>query len=806
MTIYLSRFTNRAPFLFFTVLLLFFVTALSASDPESKTGTIKGTINTSDNKAAANVTVLLKPTGKAVVTNENGEFVFYKVKQGSYTLQVSLTGYETTEQTISVEEGKTITLSFHLQLSENQLQEVTVKSGYNPYTSRQLSSTLRLNEPLLEAPQNIQIVTSKALADQQAISMSDGVIRNVSGAMRLEHWGDMYTNINARGSRLSAFRNGMNVATSYWSPLTEDMSFVDHIEFVKGPSGFMMSVGDPAGIYNVVTKKPTGINSGEVGFMMGSYGLYRGTVDLNGRFDSTGKVLYRLNLMGQAKNSFRPYEYNDRYSIAPVISYQLDDKTLLTAEYILQHVKSSDVGSYYVFSPEGYGVLPRNFTTADPGIEPTYITDQSVTLNLQHQLHKNWKLTIQGAYLNYKQTGTDLWPSSVGKDSMIRGIGIWDAASTAKFGQAFINGQVETGKIQHRILAGVDMNDKDYMADWNQYHLLDTEDSKFSLENPVYGSPANGYPVWDRTKSLAQRAGLYGCISQAYTGIYVQDELGFFDNSLRLTLAGRYTHVKNNDYNALSSANKFTPRIGVSVSVDRQTSVYALYDQAFVPQSGFKRDGSSAKPLTGNNMELGIKREWLGGRWNSSLAVYRILRNNMNATDPSDPTGKFIVQLGQTRSQGIEFDLSGEILSGLTLTANYALTDSKITKADTSAASQATIGNKVPGFAKHTGNVWLNYKIKQGSLKGLGISAGLTFLGDRSTWTWAGASADKQQALPDYTKLDGGIFWENYKMRITCNVFNIADKFLYSGAAYGTYYYWQAEAGRNWRLSINYKF
>ncbi|KAF5279852.1 hypothetical protein FQR65_LT15214 [Abscondita terminalis] len=69
-----------------------------------------------------------------------------------------------------------------------------------------------------------------------------------------------------RGSQIQAFRNGMNVVSSFWSPLSEDMSTVERIEFVKGPAGFMMSSGDPAGIYNVVTKKPTAENKGEVDY------------------------------------------------------------------------------------------------------------------------------------------------------------------------------------------------------------------------------------------------------------------------------------------------------------------------------------------------------------------------------------------------------------------------------------------------------------------------------------------------------------------------------------------------------------
>jgi iron complex outermembrane receptor protein len=782
-------------------------------EDDKKNGQIRGKVRTADDKPAASVSVYIQGTKKATITEEDGSFSLNNVKPGDYQLEVSLVGHEPTSVPVTVEEGKTVSVSIILKVSDLQLQEVTVAAGKNSYNARKLSQTLRLNEPLIDVPQNIQIIDSKVMVDQQITSMSDGLIRNVSGLMRIEHWADMYTNIAARGSRLSAFRNGMNTITSYWSPLTEDMSFVDHVEFVKGPAGFMMSVGDPAGIYNVVTKKPTGVTKGEASLTMGSYDFYRASLDFDGKLDKEGKILYRLNLMDQAKNSFRPYEYNDRYSIAPVISFRLDDNTTLTAEYIRQHVKTSNVGSYYVFSTKGYAQLPRDFTMSDPGLEPTYITEQIATVSLAHKLSDNWKLFAQVSYYDYKGKGSSMWVASeptapyaayISADSMVRSVSIWDASSTAKFGQVYLNGDVQTGAVRHRILAGLDANDKQYMADWNQAHNLDRLDAQFSFANPSYGAPSNGYPVWDRTTPLVQRAGKYAVVDQSLVGVYLQDELGFFGNRLRLTLAGRYTHVSQNDYGATSKTNKFTPRAGLSYSITENTSVYAVYDQAFVPQSGTRRDNKSVQPLTGNNMEVGFKRDWMGGKWSTSLSVYRILRNNEITNDPSDPTGRYIVQLGQSRAQGIEFDLRGEIIPGLTLTANYALTDNQITKSDTSLAAKATIGNKVPGYAKHTANAWLNYKIQDGVLKGFGISGGFTFLGTRSTWTWTGATGDL--ALPDYTKFDGGIFWEHDKLRISCNVYNLADKYLYTGAAYGTYYYWQAEAGRNWRLGINYRF
>ncbi|RXK86009.1 TonB-dependent receptor [Filimonas effusa] len=795
--------TACAFFLLLLQLTTFSTFAYTGDENGDKNGQIKGKIKTTDENPASAVSVLIKGTRKYAISAADGSFSFDNVKPGNYQLEVSLVGYDNTVVPVTVTAEATATVDITLTVSDLQLQEIIVKSGKSAYNTKQLSSTLRLNEPLLETPQNIQIISNKVMADQQIISMSDGLVRNVSGLMRLEHWGDMYTNITARGSRLSAFRNGMNAITSYWSPLTEDMSFVDHVEFVKGPAGFMMSVGDPAGIYNVVTKKPTGVTKGEASISMGSYDFYRAALDFDGKLDKQGKLMYRLNLMGQEKKSFRAYEYNNRYSIAPVISYKLDENTTLTAEYIHQHVKTSNVGSYYVFSTKGYAVMPREFTTLDPGIEPTYINEKIGTVSLSHKFNDNWKLFAQASYYDYSGTGSSMWPAAVGADSMIRSVSIWDAKSTAKYGQMYLNGDVQTGLVHHRILAGIDANDKGYMADWNQAHNLDRPDAKFSFDNPSYGAPSNGYPVWDRTTPLVQRAGKYGTVDQSLVGLYVQDELGFLNNQLRLTLAARYTHVTQTEYGATAKKNKFTPRIGLSYSVTPGTSVYALYDQAFVPQSGVRKDGKDVQPLTGNNMEVGIKRDWAEGKWSTNLSVYRILRNNNNTTDPSDITGVYIVQLGQTRAQGLELDIRGEIASGLTLTANYAFTDNQITKTDTSAASKATIGNKVPGFAKHTANAWLNYKLQEGALKGLGFSAGFTFMADRSTWVW---SSNRNDALPDYTKFDGGIFWEHDKFRVNLNVFNLADKYLYTGSSYGSYVYWQAEAGRNWRMSINYRF
>ncbi|KQB42016.1 TonB-dependent siderophore receptor [Flavobacterium daejeonense] len=781
-------------------------------------GKITGKITLSDNAPAESIAIALKNTRYNTTTNFSGQYEIKNIKPGNYIISINGIGIQAITESISIKANQTITKNFKLSENKEELNEVIIKK--NKYKQNNPSLSLRLNTPVLEIPQNVQIISGQTLKDQQITSMSDGVIRNVSGAVRLEHWGDLYANITMRGSQIQAFRNGFNVVSSFWGPLTEDMSFVDHIEFVKGPAGFMLSSGDPAGLYNVVTKKPTGITKGEANIMGGSFDFYRASIDLDGKLDKKGKLLYRFNAMAQNKGSHRHFEHNDRYVIAPVISYQLDDKTKITAEYNYQRANMTEVGSYYIFGPtnNGYGTMPIDFTMTQPGLPDTKINDHSAYLLFEHNFNPNWKLTAQTSYFKYLQQGYSSWPSAVGPYSIdtnddnipdtqvldsgeiIRNVGIWDAESNMYLGQLFLNGKFNTGSVSHKVLGGIDLGSKDYMADWGQSHDLDTFEDPFNVSNPDYGMPANGLPNFDRSKPLKERAG--GIMNSEYAAGYIQDELGFYENKIRLTLAARYTWLSQTNWGQTIEDSHITPRAGLSISLTPSTAIYGLYDQAFTPQSGIIKNGDAVKPLTGNNVEIGIKKDWFNGSWSTTLSAYSILKKNELTADPENTAGQnYSIVLGEKRARGFEIDVRGKILEGLNIIANYAFTESVVNKSNVESIKVGTI---VPGYSKHTANSWLNYTVSNGKLKGLGASVGGTFLAGRQTDTWSTGL----EKLPNYFKMDGGFSYETGKLKFTANMFNILNEYLYSGSYYSylNAYYWQTEAPRNVRVGVTYKF
>jgi iron complex outermembrane recepter protein len=480
------------------------------------------------------------------------------------------------------------------------------------------------------------------------------------------------------------------------------------------------------------------------------------------------------------------------------VKYQINANTSLTAEYTLQQVKMSPIGSSYIYSPNKVGDLPVDFTTLEPNMRSTTAKDHSLFLTFSHSIDNNWKFTGQLAYQRLDQVGESLWPSGVDGDTLLRSMGIWDVLGTAKVGQFFVNGDVQTGKVKHRILAGIDMGDNSSYQDYWQSGSFSGPEG-FNVYAPVYGTvPGSAYPVFDRSLDIRERGAI---ASTQYAALYLQDELHLFNDRLRFTLAGRYTSTDDNSYTENTISDRFTPRVGMSYSINDNISAYAVYDQAFIPQPGATYDRKPFEPLTGDNMEVGVKREWLNGQWTATVSVYQIAKNNVLTADPLHD--KFSIQLGETKTRGLEFDVRGQLIEGLNVTINYAYTDGKVTK-DT---DDTQVDRQVPGTDKHIANAWINYRIPTGKVKGLGIALGAQHAAERTAWY---AEYDKtiDPAMPSYTRFDAAVSYQFSKLGVALNINNLFSAELVSGAYYtpSNFYYWQAEALRNYRLSLNYKF
>lgn len=765
---------------------------------------ISGQLVSEKGKEVPMATVQLLEIAKGTQADENGKFLLENITPGNYTLQISSIGYQTINQSIEVQEHQSLHLGrIKFKGSTESLDEVVVNgNGHADFLVKKPSNSLRLTTEVLDLPQNIQIISNNLIKSQNLVNMMENVTRNVSGAQMIEHWGT-FARINMRGFKLPAFRNGLNLELP-WGPLAEDMSMVQSIEFVKGPAGFMQSAGEPGGFYNVVTKKPTSQSINEISLTADSFGSYRVSFDSGGALTQDDKLQYRFIGMYEDAQTHRDYDDSDRITIVPSLSYDITDKTKITTEFTYQQ-SNQITGAAYIFAPveDGFGSLDQDFTFLDENFPQSKIEEVSILVNATHKFNDKWSVQGQYMFMDYTSIGASAWPATVvGNGEFYRGINVSDAVSTNELGQVYVNGEFNTGSIKHKVMGGFDYRHLEYWADWSQAGGGPIDiNQPFNIYNPVYGEAV--YPVLDRSIPVKVRgaANYQGTI---YRSFYVQDEAWMWNDRLRLTLAARYNSANIFAYGDQSQDEKITPRAGLSFNILPDFTFYALYDQAFTPQYGQSYNNQKFNPLESVDIEGGLKKQWFGGKLNTSITFYQITKNNYLVSDieHADENGnyRFSTQTGEVQSKGIEFDMQGQITPAINVVFNYANTDVEITE-DT---NEDNVGDSVAGHAKHLTNGWVNYSFLPGTaLDGFAVSLGYQYQVDRSTWAW---SADNEAVLPNYFRMDGGLSWSNEHFGVNLNINNILDEYLYSGAAYAEYLYWQSEPGINGRLTLTYRF
>ena len=773
-------------------LFLLLLLAVNAFAQKNEYGSIKGVVSTSDGKPAGSVTVAVKNTKIGAITNDDGSFEFKKIKPGTYVIILSFVGFESKEISIDVKAGEENFVNFKLEHKYAELQKVIVESRSPKYVELNPSSSLRLNMPLNEIPQNITVTKRELLADQGLVTMSEA-IRTVSGVQK--NYGDLNDiTLNIRGVEwfLNVYRNGLG---QYWWNQQEDIAMIEKIEFIKGPSGFIVSNFPPGGFVNITTKQPQRDPVASVNAEYGSFNLFRLTTDWGGAFSKKSKFTYRFNAgLHHQQRSFQ-FSHAQRYFICGALKYEPDKKNTITAEYNYMWGKTSGNN---VSIPSLNGKLfslPRNFAVADSKTDNLITADNYFRVLATHQFNNNWSinLLLGNIYGKYGQ-GYQLFADPeipVTNDTLYRYAEFDDYRSFSRIAQVYLNGTFHTGKhIEHKLFSAFDYNSNGVTDPWGM------TESKFGL----YMASPNYFVNTDSLKTFA-----YSGVDTVHLegiSLYLEDHIKI-KNKIIFTLAGRFTHLNQKfildnipDYQRKTSYDHFTPRIGFNWLFSDAFSGYAVYDRFFIPAYGKNWEHKSFKPMTGYNLEAGIKHFFFNKKLNTSLSVYKILINNALTPDPLHPDN--YVQTAQYIHKGVELDIAGNISPAFMINANYAFTDARVSKGD---ANQA--GKKKLGTPDHSANLWLKYRLLNGKLKGFSFALGYQYMGRRSASIIDDPGGNIY--LPIYNLLDGAISYRNEKFNINLNVYNITNINYVSIGYFNTYNNeWRYTPGEpiNFRLRV----
>lgn len=771
----------------------------------SQTGSVKGTIKTSDGQPAEFVDVALKGISKGTITNSKGAYEIKNVNAGKYILIASFVGLETQEADVEVKAGET-TNAPDIILKENaqQLQDVTVSAQRKKYGDTIASQSLRINTPLIETPQNISIVTRTTMKDF-GINGTGDMSRLVSGVSK---WyggaNDFSFLIRGTDATNNNFRDGIG---GYWWNQQADAFMLEKVEFVKGPAGFMIGNAEPGGVYNEVTKQADGKKTRELELGYGSFNLMRAGADVGGKFSEKSKFSYRLVAGAQYTNAYYDFYKSHRLYAMPSLRFTYGEGSNIQIEYTGMLGFQNNIALGQV-SLDGHNYLYNpKLNASEPDIlNGIYNEDSYLRISHTHQFKNGWHLKTQFADAHGRFDGDGLYSSAYTPDfdTMYREYYYVNQRSFLTAAQSFVDGKFKTGnKIEHSFLTGIDYGNS-WLNSIGAGYNLDNYGANlpFTPHNPQYKNvPADLHDLtnYDDSKKSTKWLAWYG-----------QDHIKFYDKII-LTVAGRFSYTEaKSTYDDSSTVynSTFTPRFGITYLINKNMSVYVLYDQSFLPQIARLENGKLPNPLTGSNKEIGYKAQLLQDRLFINASIWHTEKNNVLVQNPQTT---YYEQRGQITSQGFEISAMGSISKTITANVNYTYLDAKITKD----ATPENIGYRNASTAKHTANAMLIYHVNKGKLSGLSAGAGLQFIGDMYVaYPGFTAAEDKDKKAPAYTLFDVNVAYEISKFSFHVNVYNLFNK------RYMIYPYWNSaiEGGTpgyytltpgdpaNFRISVNYRF
>ncbi|KQP19462.1 TonB-dependent siderophore receptor [Pseudorhodoferax sp. Leaf265] len=678
-------------------------------------------------------------------------------------------------------QGKTLVVQRLAASSASTLPSVTVSAAAERSATTEGSDSFAVravsiakgDQALKDIPQSISVMTRKQLDEQGIVDMRVAA-NSVTGVVAANGNGQGMT-LTARGFGIGTWLyDGVAIPRDMWSLGnwgTEDMVFFDRMEVLRGASGLLQGTGSPGGSVNLVRKRGQPEKTVAITARAGSWDRYGLQLDAGGPLNQDGSLRGRVVLDEARSHSFVDQVHNRTHKAYGALDYDIGADT--TVGIAVGHSDSAG-------RPMIYG-LPINAAGSDMGLpRSTYtgarwnragIAQTSVYADLSHRFNADWTLKVSALRMREKASSTHQRLHGV---TAANGSGLTYANWITDFDSdtvgldAFVNGRFEALGLRHELTLG---------SSYAKYKTNDMFARSFTAGGNVFAI--------DHDRAEPTVASLLAAGGRQYLSAYDVEQKGVYARlRTRLTepltaIVGvraswydnLYTDRASGSETPQRASGEITPYAGLVYALTPQWSLYGSYSGVFEPQSERTAQGTVLEPVTGVNLEAGIKGELLDGRVNASLAVFRYDHKNRAVTDMASGMqcdGWYCAQAtGKVRSQGVEAEVSGEVLPRLQLTAGY-------TYNTTEYLSDPELQGQVYSTwtPSHMLRTWASYRLP-GDWNSVTVGAGFTTQSHTQSHTF---SSNKFR-VPGYTVANLRLGWQaTREVQLAVNVNNLFDK------------------------------
>lgn len=646
-------------------------------------------------------------------------------------------------------------------LAQQALPTVTVtaepESATGPaygYRAKRSAAATKTDTPLGETPQSVTVVTRERMEDMGATNAQDAL--NYAAGVRSDAYGvdSRSDNYIIRGGFPDEYRDGLRRVFGYYTSSSRtDPYTLERIEVLRGPAAMLYGQGSTAGIVNFVSKRPLAETQREVGVQVGSFGRKQLQADLTGPLTADGAWLYRLVAIGRESGTQVDHVPDDRRLLAPTLAWRPSAATSLTLQALWQQDRSGSTLQFFPWSgtltPNPNGRIPTSRFIGEPGFD-RYDTDRTeLGWLFEHRFNDAWTLRQ-----NLRATRNEVEYRSIYADSfsnpgnsyidparrMLNRFA-WQDDTRVRMLAAdqHLHGKLTTGAVRHDLLVGLDL------LRFRQDRATASDSAPpIDVFTPAY----TGYTPIALTHSPAAR--------QRQTGIYLQDQMKIDDRWIVVAGLRHDRATSGSEGSADEKSDATTQRLGLMYLLPSGWSPYVSYSESFTPVAGTNLAGLRFKPITGKQLEGGVKWQPEGGDTSFTASVYTLKERGRLVPDPTNPLDQ--VQGGESRAKGLELEWLGRAGPAFEFSAHYNQIRYDVTAAD----------SHLDTVPKHQAALWGKYRFAIGELKGFSVGGGLRYFS---------AFSDKGgPEVPAVTLADAMLAWENAQWRLALNVQNLTDK------------------------------
>lgn len=627
------------------------------------------------------------------------------------------------------------------------LEAIVLQGGDAPgsYEASESSVGTKTDTPLRDVPQSIQVVKRSVLEDQQATSLTQA-LQNVSNVQQSSTGANRAETFITRGfsSNNYAIDGSVLNATGSRPEVNPDLAGVERVEVLKGPASVLYGRGEPGGLINIVTRRPTDVPTAEATTQVGSYGFRRAEATASGPLNADGTLTGRITGAAQRDGGFVDYRQDsERQYIGGVLEWSPDEDTRVNLSVDNTHQKQPyDRGLIVGLDDEIIDVPYNRFLGEDWSMVDSRKT--RIALTAEHQALEWLKFRSAVRY-------DDAYTHDTGID--LRDLDETDGRTLSRRYTDRIEDMnnldlqfegimtFDTGNIGHTVLAGV-QHTRSHMDFWSVRANIGSID----IYDPVYGAPKTPVDRSDPNSDYDQDI--------RTTSIYLQDQIDFSEQWK--ALAGlRYDYfdqkmvqrVDGGDADPAMSDGALTWRAGLVYQPTDQLAFYTSYATSFMPQNALGKDDNPLDPEEGWQIEAGVKAD-ITDRLSATFAVFNIVKKNV-AVSIVDGLDEYSVLTGEQRSRGAELDITGEISDGWKIIGSVGYVDAEITQDDT-----YEVGNQLIGTPHWSGSLWTTYEFQTGKLEGLKVGAGITAVGERT------GDLDNSFFVDGYYRVDASVSYK----------------------------------------------